>query len=109
MAIIKCPECGHDVSNKASSCPNCGYILEVNPIDKNSHEANNTRSSRQQVIVQPELPRHKTLIEILLDKISDMISNFFWGLFVIGLIVLIVIVIYNYPRLIQIMQDVANG
>ena len=34
MAIIKCPECGHDVSNKASSCPNCGYILEINPIEK---------------------------------------------------------------------------
>lgn len=24
MAKIKCPECGHDVSTMASSCPNCG-------------------------------------------------------------------------------------
>ncbi len=109
MAIIKCPECGHDVSNKANSCPNCGYILEINPIDKNDHEANNTRLSRQQVIIQPELPRHKTIIEILLGKISDMISSFFWGLFFIGLLILVGIVIYNYPRLMQIMQDVANG
>ena len=24
MAIIKCPECGQDVSDKATSCPHCG-------------------------------------------------------------------------------------
>ena len=28
MALIKCPECGHTVSDKAKSCPNCGYALE---------------------------------------------------------------------------------
>ena len=27
MAIIKCPECGHDVSSMATSCPNCGYPI----------------------------------------------------------------------------------
>ena len=24
MALIKCEECGHDVSTKAANCPNCG-------------------------------------------------------------------------------------
>ena len=24
MAIIKCPECGKEISDKASACPNCG-------------------------------------------------------------------------------------
>ena len=28
MAMIKCPECGKDVSDKAANCPNCG-----NPIN----------------------------------------------------------------------------
>lgn len=27
MALIKCPECGKEISNKAVSCPNCGYPL----------------------------------------------------------------------------------
>ncbi len=27
MALIECPECGHQVSDQASSCPNCGYPL----------------------------------------------------------------------------------
>ena len=25
MAIIKCPECGKDVSTAAEACPHCGY------------------------------------------------------------------------------------
>ena len=25
MALIKCPECKHEVSDKAETCPNCGY------------------------------------------------------------------------------------
>lgn len=27
MALIKCPECGKEISDKANSCPNCGYPL----------------------------------------------------------------------------------
>jgi uncharacterized membrane protein YvbJ len=25
MALIQCPECGHDVSDKAAACPHCGH------------------------------------------------------------------------------------
>lgn len=27
MALIKCPECGKQVSNQAGACPNCGYPI----------------------------------------------------------------------------------
>ena len=27
MAIIKCPECGHDVSDRAKTCPHCGVDI----------------------------------------------------------------------------------
>lgn len=27
MAIIKCPECQHDISDEAIVCPNCGYPI----------------------------------------------------------------------------------
>lgn len=30
MAIIKCPECEKDVSDKAQSCPHCGYPISQN-------------------------------------------------------------------------------
>lgn len=29
MALLKCPECTHDVSDKAQSCPNCGYPMNM--------------------------------------------------------------------------------
>ena len=28
MALLKCKECGHGVSDKASACPNCGSPIE---------------------------------------------------------------------------------
>ena len=28
MALIKCPECGKEVSNSAKICPNCGFFLK---------------------------------------------------------------------------------
>ena len=30
MALINCPECNHEVSDKAQACPNCGYKLTEN-------------------------------------------------------------------------------
>ena len=32
MAIIKCPECGHQVSEKAPTCPSCGVRIVGNII-----------------------------------------------------------------------------
>ena len=29
MALINCSECGHQVSDKANSCPNCGCPIEA--------------------------------------------------------------------------------
>lgn len=33
MALIKCPECGKEISASASACPHCGYpIKEAKPV-----------------------------------------------------------------------------
>ncbi len=29
MALVNCPECGHEVSRQASACPSCGHPLQV--------------------------------------------------------------------------------
>lgn len=29
MALIKCPECGKEISSKADACPNCGFPLDA--------------------------------------------------------------------------------
>jgi hypothetical protein len=31
MALIQCPECSNDVSDKATSCPKCGCPLQPAP------------------------------------------------------------------------------
>ncbi len=32
MALIKCPECGQEISDTAKSCPHCGYkTKKINP------------------------------------------------------------------------------
>ena len=32
MAMIKCPECKKEISDKAITCPNCGYGLNSTPV-----------------------------------------------------------------------------
>ena len=39
MALIKCPECGKEVSDKANACIHCGYPL-ISPIDDPDHPLN---------------------------------------------------------------------
>lgn len=38
MALIKCPECGKQISSQAASCPNCGY-----PVRKTEFETEQDR------------------------------------------------------------------
>lgn len=67
MALIKCPECGKEISEKANSCPNCGY-----PINKQENEEwhswddytnkkdENTISNTQQSNIKEEQPQKKS-------------------------------------------------
>ena len=29
MALVNCPECGKEISDKAKSCPNCAYPIQA--------------------------------------------------------------------------------
>ena len=33
MALIHCPECNREISDKATVCPGCGYPLDTTPIE----------------------------------------------------------------------------
>ena len=43
MALIKCTECGHEVSDKAQTCPNCG--APVGLAQPSNQQLNNTYSN----------------------------------------------------------------
>ena len=44
MALINCPQCGQQVSDRASNCPKCGYSL-YNNIMENSYPQQKTKNS----------------------------------------------------------------
>ena len=46
MALIKCKECGHEVSDKASTCPNCGCPIEKGLV---CSECGNTLNSNDEI------------------------------------------------------------
>lgn len=33
MPMMKCRECGQEMSNRALACPHCGVILQGHPVD----------------------------------------------------------------------------
>jgi RNA polymerase subunit RPABC4/transcription elongation factor Spt4 len=94
MAIIKCPECGHQISDKAPTCPSCGVEIagkitrcpqcgEVYLNDQeacpNCHYANMTPSapSRQPYYVEPVKPtpapeRPVTEERVTLQDVEDI-------------------------------------
>lgn len=41
MALIKCPECGKEISDKAKACPNCGFCTEYEKESKVIQENTN--------------------------------------------------------------------
>ena len=51
MALVKCPECGKDVSDKAKTCPHCGYAI-------NSFSAQ-LKIAKQQTASRPRLDPSK--------------------------------------------------
>lgn len=51
MSLIKCPECGKEISDKASVCPNCGMPLR--PEERGTYDITITRK-KQWFIINPE-------------------------------------------------------
>ena len=50
MALINCPECGTEVSDKAEKCPKCAYPL--NMANNDSGAASAKPESRTEVVVK---------------------------------------------------------
>ncbi len=43
MALINCPECGRQVSDKAPTCPGCGVVIAAQPPEAVSQESYDQR------------------------------------------------------------------
>lgn len=47
MALVKCAECGKEISDKAESCPNCGFANKKYVGEENSNEINESEVHNQ--------------------------------------------------------------
>ncbi len=52
MSLIKCPECGKEISDKAATCPNCGMPLRRE--DRGTYDVIITRE-KQWFLVNPKI------------------------------------------------------
>lgn len=67
MGLIKCPECGKEISDLAQNCPNCGRPLQINVQTQQNVSAQGTMSGNQQAPFrqQPKKKGHGCLITVL--------------------------------------------
>ncbi|TGY91001.1 zinc ribbon domain-containing protein [Petralouisia muris] len=70
MALIKCSECGKEISDKATICPNCGMPLRLE--DRGTYDVIITRE-KQWFLVNPKIKvTVDTTNEYILEKNSSI-------------------------------------
>lgn len=69
MALIKCPECGQEVSDKAAVCPRCAYPLAGMKPDGDVRIKMSGRTTRQRVSV---LVDEETIWEGFTGEIAEI-------------------------------------
>lgn len=70
MALIKCPECGRDVSDKADDCIHCGFPLKEQAIGHSNYGQN------QQAMVQNKPAKHFGVILSVIIVVAIIIFAF---------------------------------
>lgn len=65
MAIINCPECNTEISDKASSCPNCGYPIR--------NEQQTTEGTIKQKPITPKKFKSKLTKPFVVTKTMEML------------------------------------
>lgn len=90
MAMIKCPECGKDISDLAKTCPNCGFPIGFESTQNtsfNNYPNTNTQPNiSQAVAVKPYESTKKQSKLGILALILSIIGCTFW----LGIILAIV-------------------
>lgn len=80
MALINCPECGHQVSDKAAVCPNCGVAIAGNPDIINHTSATGVATVRASV--KKEKKASKSTIPVvaaILAVIAVLVGFYFYN------------------------------
>jgi hypothetical protein len=95
MALIKCPECGREISDKAPNCPNCGYVQDTASVKGSVDDAINVNVNK----IEKTGKKWKSMkiwgwISIIVGFCFIGSDPKFEGPFVVGIILLIFGVIW---------------
>lgn len=64
MALINCPECNKELSDKVKSCPHCGYPFE-NEKDNNENQQTSMVETEIEKLEKPKKPKKIKMVIIL--------------------------------------------
>lgn len=70
MALIKCPECGKEISEHALSCPNCGYPVSLIE-NKSSEKKSDFESKTTDVLKEVQSNENDNLVNADSDRSND--------------------------------------
>lgn len=99
MALIKCSECGNQISSSAPSCPHCGYRKDTVLIEQSSKAIKKQQAGGCLILVialvalMISLPMSQSLPDCRVPQLITMLSPLVAGL---GLLILIVATIRRW-------------
>lgn len=67
MALVKCPECGKEVSNSAAVCPNCGYGIKKYYDEKKKENTNKENLIQSLCLINRKRNHHGLFYPVYLE------------------------------------------
>ncbi len=78
MAMVKCPECGRDISSKADKCLNCGYsVMEHFEKLENEQKEREEYNRRIERVKLP--PKHRAVWYIYCESMGFIVLLAIWA------------------------------
>lgn len=71
MAMIKCSECGKEISDKAGNCPNCGCPVETQKSEREKKNKSNKKSKKSFLLIAAFAIIILAIIIIYVLKVSN--------------------------------------
>ena len=80
MALIKCSECGADVSEKALQCPKCGCPIEISIDERKSKKQEQLKKNAVKIVVALFIVLLFSIIIIIIGKDVGYYEDYKWGM-----------------------------
>ncbi len=88
MSLIKCPECGKEISNQAKICPNCGYEIKHKKVEEHPIYFGFKAGIFILLVITFVTFKNETAIEILGISLEYILA-FWWLIIVIILLAIL--------------------